>query len=676
MIGNIAVGLIAISLITEIIAIVTAINARRENSKAIFESSRRAALCSFPLLTIALGLLLCLLLSNQFEYVYVYQTVDTTLPAYLKIAALWGGQEGSLLFWCWLLSAFIFAALIKKNDLDHTLTPWVIIVSSFTLGFFLLLVIFIENPFLHFYINMNGDLIKAIIQPPYTLQANPDHGTGMNPLLYHIGMVLHPPALYLGFVGFIIPFSYAIAALITKQKDDLWIRKSQKWSLLAWLFLSIGLVLGSRWAYDVLGWGGYWNWDPVEVAALLPWLTSTAYLHSSLVQEKRGFFKHWSASLIILTFCSVILGTFLTRSGLLSSVHAFNQSAIGIYFFIFTAVMLLGSVILLGVRWSSMKTPFELKSYFSRETIFIFNNLLFITIFLICLLGIFFPILSELFTGQQINVGPQYYKNATGPLFAVLVVIMGVVPLTAWSATSGRNLGKTIWRPLVISLVFPILALLFKINELGAVIAFWIIGASILLTIFDYFRSVSIHSKANQYSVAKSAWRLIHHNRRKYGAYLIHIGVAIMGLGIVGIEFLQSQTQVTLKQNDTAQFAGYSITYQDLVIDNSLPDREIARSIVKVTSPNGVQFFLYPDRNFYYTSGQSVTNPGLRSTPVDDLYVILVDWLPVTSEGATFKIYRNPLVFWLWAGTFVLVFGTMMALWPRKSLRKTGRSGI
>ena len=520
---------------------------------------------------------------------------------------------------------------------------------------------------MHFYIDMNGDVIKAIIQPPYTLQASPEFGTGMNPLLYHIGMVLHPPALYLGFVGFIIPFSYAIAALITKREDDLWIRKSQKWSLLAWLFLSIGLVLGSRWAYDVLGWGGYWSWDPVEVAALLPWLTSTAYLHSSLVQEKRGFFKHWSSSLIILTFCTVILGTFLTRSGLLSSVHAFNQSAIGTYFFIFTAVMLLGSVILMGLRWSIMKTPFELKSYFSREALFILNNLLFIAIFLICLLGVFFPILSELFTGQQINVGPQYYKNATGPLFAVLLVVMGVVPLSAWSAKSGKNLGKTIWLPLLFSLIIPALALLLKVDVIGAIIAFWVIGISILLTLFDYFRSVTIHSKVNHCSAAKSAWRLVSHNRRKYGAYLIHIGVAVIGLGIIGIEFLQSQTQVTLQQNETVEFSGYSITYEDLIIDESHQDREIATSVVKIISPNGAQFTLNPERIFYYVAGQNVTKPGLRSTPLDDFYVILVDWLPISSEGATFKVYRNPLVFWLWTGTIILVFGTLLAMWPKKT---------
>ena len=665
MIGNIAIGLIIIALITSIIAIVMAVNGWREKSKAIYETSRRAAQCSFPLLTAAVGILLYLLVTNHYEYVYVYQTVDSSLPIYLKIAALWGGQEGSLLFWCWLLSLFIFTSLINKKKLDQTLTPWVIVISTFTLGFFLLLVILFENPFLHFYINMNGEVFKSIIQPPYTIQANPDYGTGMNPLLYHIGMVLHPPMLYLGFVGFIIPFAYAIAALITNREDDLWIRKSQKWSLLAWLFLTIGLVLGSRWAYDVLGWGGYWNWDPVEVSALLPWLTSTAYLHSSLVQEKRGIFKHWSASLIILTFCMVILGTFMTRSGLLSSVHAFTQSPIGPYFFAFTALMLLGSVILLGLRFSKLKTSIEIHSYFSREALFIINNLLFIAIFLICLLGVFFPILSELITGQQINVGPQYYKNATGPLFVLLLLIMGIVPLSVWSASSGKNLGRTIWLPFVISLIIPLLLVVNKVREVAAIIAFWVIGFSILLTLFDYFRSAMINARVTHSSILKSAWKLISRNRRKYGAYLIHIGIAVMGLGIIGIEFFQTQTQVTLKQNETVIFSGYSITFHDLIIDESHQDREIAKSVVEGITPNGSVFSLEPERDYYYVAEQSVTIPGLRSTPIDDLYIILVDWLPVSSEGATFKIYRNPLVFWLWVGSIILVSGTLIAIWPK-----------
>jgi cytochrome c-type biogenesis protein CcmF len=287
-IAYIATGTLGIAFIALIIAIVMAINGLRAKSDNILESARLAAISTFPLLSFSLGVLLFLQLTNRFEYAYVYQTTDASMPLYLKIAALWGGQAGSLLFWVWLLSGFIFLAFLRKRKLEKALFPWAIVVSSVILGFYILLTLLFENPFLRYFINMNGDVTTSLIQPPFTLPVTPELGMGLNPLLHHLGMVFHPPMLYLGYVGFIIPFVYTIASLITGREDDLWIRSSQKWSLTAWLFLTIGLVLGSRWAYDVLGWGGYWGWDPVEVSALMPWLTSTAYLHSSMLQEKTG----------------------------------------------------------------------------------------------------------------------------------------------------------------------------------------------------------------------------------------------------------------------------------------------------------------------------------------------------------------------------------------------------
>lgn len=674
MTGIIGLGTLVIAFVALVSAVTLAVNGLRERSAAMLESSRLAVLSSFPLLSLSLVILLIFLIAGRYEFAYVFETIDASMPLHLKIAALWGGQAGSLLFWCWLLSGFIFLAFLKKDKLDPQLTPWVIIVTSVTLGFFILMVVFFENPFLRFFIDFNGDVYKAIVQPAATIAARPDYGMGMNPLLNHLGMVFHPPMLYLGFVGFVVPFGYAIAALVTGREDDLWIRISQKWSLAAWLFLTIGLVLGSRWAYDVLGWGGYWGWDPVEVAALMPWLTSTAYLHSSLVQEKRGIFKHWSAALIILTFCLVILGTFLTRSGLLSSVHAFNQSGIGPWFFVFTAVILIGSVVLLGFRWSRLKKPFEIKSYFSRESLFLFNNLLFVAIFLICLVGVLFPIFSELLTGQQITVGPPFYKNATGPLFAVLLALMGVVPLSAWSASTGRALGRNLWKPFVGSLIVPVVTLFLKVRDVGAIVAFWVVALSILVTLYDYLRSAGIHARTNHHSFFRSAWRLVSRNRRKYGAYLIHLGIALMGLGIIGIEFFQTQTQVTLKQDESVEFSGYTLTYRGLVVDDSREERETAISKISITTESGGGFVLLPERDYYYRSQQSVTKPGLHSTVVDDLYIVLVDWLPVSSEGATFKIYRNPLVIWLWIGTFVLVFGSLVALWPKR--QQDEKSGL
>jgi cytochrome c-type biogenesis protein CcmF len=664
MIATVATGLLVITFTDSISSIILGIFGAKTRSEALVESSRRASLITFPLLSMVMISLIFLLATGRFEYAYVFQTTDANMPFVLKIAALWGGQEGSLLLWCWLLSGFSFISLANKRKADQELTPWVIVVTSLTLVFFLFLVIFYENPFLRFFYDYKGEVIKSLFGPPGSIAAMPEYGLGMNPLLRHPGMVFHPPMLYLGFVGYVIPYAYAIAALIKGRLDDHWIRKTHVWSLSAWLFLTLGLVLGSRWSYDVLGWGGYWGWDPVEISALIPWLTGTAFLHSSMVQEKREGFKRWSVALIILTFCLVIVGTFFTRSGLLSSVHAFSQSTIGFAYLVFTAFMLIGSLILMGYRWDSLKSELQISSYFSRESLFIFNNLIFIAIFLICLVGILFPIFSELATGQQVTVGPPFYRRATGPLFAALLLLMGIVPLSAWSTSTGKRLGRNLLIPGLLSLAVPAIALLQGARDLGAILALWIIFFSIIVTIYDFIRSIVVYARLNRYPFFHSFQYMMSRNRRRYGAYAVHLGIAMMGIGIIGFEFFQTQTQMTVKKDEAIIFAGYSLIYHDLKIDNLSTDREIARAEIHVLRNEQELTWLYPTRTYYYTAQQNVTTPGLRSTLLDDLYIILVDWMPITSDGATFKIYHNPLVIWLWIGSGVLAIGTLFSLWP------------
>ncbi len=673
MIANIGFGLLVITLVTSLIAVITAVYGVTSKTRAMLETSRLAALSTFPLLSMSVAALLALLLSGKFEYVYVYQTTSLSMPVYLKIAALWGGQQGSLLFWCWLLSGFTFIVLIRKWKQDHDLLPWVIVVTNITLFFFMVLVLFFENPFLKYYILYNGEVITSLFQPFHAITAHPTDGSGLNPLLRHFGMVVHPPMLYLGFVGFIIPFAYAIAALIEGRTDDRWLKATRRWSLMAWLFLSLGLILGSRWAYDVLGWGGYWSWDPVEISAFMPWLTGTAYLHSMVMQDKRGLFKHWNVALIILTFCLVIFGTFLTRSGLFSSVHAFSESQIGPAFFIFIAVMFVASLGLLLYRWSSLSSNYQIKSFFSRESAFLYNNLLFLAIFAICLLGVIFPILSELFTGQQVTVGPQFYESAAGPLFALLLLLMGIVPLTAWSTSSARNLGKTVWKPALLSLVFPILAVVLSAKNWIAVIAIWLAALVICVTLYDYIRSIRLRAANHHEPLWKAFLTLTTRNRRRYGGYIIHLGVALMGMGIIGIEFFQTQTQAMLKQGESLDLSGYTITYRDLQITDTPDGRNVAKAEISISRDNQELKVVYPRIDYYYDSEQAVTIPGLRTTLADDLYIILVDWEPVTSEGATIKVFRNPLMNWFWIGSIVAVIGTLLALWPstiRKSIAK------
>jgi cytochrome c-type biogenesis protein CcmF len=664
MIANIGFGILVLTLVLSLYSIGAGIYGARSKIPALIESARLAAILTFPLLSIVAILLVILLSTGHFEYASVFRVTNESMPLYLKIAALWGGQAGSLLFWCWLLSGFTSASAFWTSKKDRALLPWMVVVTMTTLSFFLILVLFLENPFDRIWVLHSGEVVQAMFQPSFSLPAYPGDGMGMNPLLRHLGMVVHPPMLYLGFVGFVIPFAYAISALITGQTDDSWIKTSRKWSLAAWLFLSVGLVLGSRWAYDVLGWGGYWGWDPVEIAAFMPWLTGTAYLHSTMIQEQRSIFKRWNVSLIILTFCLVIFGTFLTRSGVLSSVHAFSQSSIGPLFFIFISIMFITSLGLLLLRWNSLSSENAIKSYFSRESVFLFNNLLFMAIFLICLTGVLFPLLSEVLTGQKVTVGPPFYKNATGPLFAALLLLMGIVPLTAWGTSTVKNLGKEIWKPAISSLIFLIGLPVIGIRQWGAVVALWLVALVIIVTIYDYVKSVTVRAKTHHESGFTAFIRLTGRNRRRYGGYIIHLGIVLIALGIIGIEFFQTQTQGTIKKGDSLQLSGYTITYDDLTVGDTYDGRNVALATVRVSKNNKNLGWVFPRRDYYYESQQPVTLPGVRSTAAGDLYVLLVDWLPVTVDGATFKVFYNPLIGWFWVGAVILVLGTLIALWP------------
>ena len=424
MAANIGYGALVITLLISLYGIFAAIYGERKKAPAWVDSARNAMLLTWPLLTISALSIIYLLVVGRYEVEYVAEVTSNSMPLYLRITALWGGQAGSLVFWTWLMAAFASAVTLRKWDRDREFLPWVIVVSLVTLTFFLIMIIFFENPFARLWQVPLGQPVKAMFQPKGSVPFMMPDGRGLNPLLRHPGMIIHPPMLYLGFVSFVIPFAFAIASLITGRSDDRWIRLTRRWTLVAWLFLSLGLILGGRWAYDVLGWGGYWGWDPVEIAAFMPWLTGTAFLHSVMIQEKRGMLKHWNMVLIILTYALVIFGTFLTRSGVLSSVHAFAQSAIGPLFFAFIGLTFITSLTLLLNRWNELKSEAVMTSMLSREALFLLNNLLFIGILVVCFWGVIFPLISELVTGQKVTVGPPFYERATGPLFAGLLLLM------------------------------------------------------------------------------------------------------------------------------------------------------------------------------------------------------------------------------------------------------------
>ncbi|GAP14007.1 cytochrome c biogenesis factor [Longilinea arvoryzae] len=679
MLADFGFGALVITFLVALFGIGAAVYGGLKNSNRWVESARLAMLLTFPLITLTALSIIILLVTRQYQIQYVYNVTSDSMPLYLKVTALWGGQAGSLVLWSWLMSAFAAAVTLRRWDRDREFLPWVIVVSLVTLAFFLGLSIFVENPFERFWLSSSGREIVALFQPAGATILAPSDGRGLNPLLRHPGMIIHPPMLYLGFVSFVIPYAFAIAALVTGRSDDRWIRVTRRWTLVAWLFLSLGLVLGSRWAYDVLGWGGYWGWDPVEIAAFLPWLSGTAFLHSVMIQEKRGMFKRWNMVLVIVTYSLVIFGTFLTRSGVLSSVHAFAQSAIGPLFFGFIGITFIASLALLLIRWNDLHSGGELTSMLSRESLFLLNNLLFMLIVLVCFWGLIYPLVSELFTGQKVTFGPPWYERTTGPLFAGLLLLMGVAPLSAWGHSTIKTLGRAIWKPAIVSILVLIAVIAFGIRSAGALLAFWLVAFVISVTVYDYGRAVWARHRRTQEALPLALWKLAGRNRRRYGGYIIHLGIVLMSLGVIGIEMFQTQTQGTLKTGESMSLSGYTVTFRSLAEWNNPDGRNIARAVVDVYKDGTYLGQLTPRRDFYFDAQQSMTIPGMRSTMDDDLYLILVDWEEFNTNQATFKLYHNPLVNWLWLGGFVLILGTLVAAWPdpepetvrRREARKT-----
>jgi len=495
----------------------------------------------------------------------------------------------------------------------------------------------------------------------------PPDGQGLNPLLRHPGMIIHPPMLYLGFVAYVIPYAFAMAALITGRADDRWIRLTRRWSLWAWLFLSIGLVLGMRWAYDVLGWGGYWGWDPVEIAALLPWLVSTPFLHTVMIQEKRGMFKHLNMILVILTYAMVIFGTFLTRSGVLSSVHSFAQSAIGPSFFAFIGLSLVVSVSLLIHRWDVLKSEANLASMsmFSREALFLLAALLFGGIFIVSVWGILFPLISELATNQKITVGPPFYERATFLLWGSLMVLMGLAPLSAWTRATIKTIGRAVWKPGLLALVVPVVLLVTGMINVIALVGFTLVAFVIFVSVYEYGRGARARQKSRGENLLVALLRLAARNRRRYGGYIIHISMVIMAIGILGIELFQTETQRSIAVGETIEIADYTIRYDSLAQFPHVDGRIVTRAVMSVFAGEKFLGEVYPRYDFY-PDGQPMTIPGMRSTLKDDLYIILVNWENVSVSQTPFKVYHNPLVNWLWIGSILFVAGTLVAAWPER----------
>lgn len=637
------------------------------------KSARNAALIAFPMLTIPVAILSYKLYTMDFSLAYVADVSSQAMSPFLRLTALWGGQEGSILFWSWLMAGFVAVVLIRKWERDRELMPYFIATAMLTTAFFIGLSVFIANPFARlWHVPGVNDLIQAVFQPAGGISYIPQDGRGLNPLLRHFGMIGHPPTTYLGFTGFVIPFSFAISALITgKAREDEWIRTSRRWTLVAWIFLSIGLILGGRWAYDVLGWGGFWGWDPVENAMLMPWLTGTAFLHSVMITEKRGMLKVWSVALIILTYSLSLFGTFITRTGVVGSVHAFGTSALGPVFFVFIAITFIGSLGLMLKRLDTLKTEHELQSFMSREAIFLLQNLLFLAITFVVFWGTVFPIMSELFVAEKITVGPPYFKKVTGPLFAALLLLMGIAPLFAWRKQAAQRLGRMMLYPFLLSLVWAgVWGYAYQMNP-AAYFALWLVAFVVSSILFEFWKGVRARMARGE-NPFTALQKLIARNHRRYGGYIIHLGVVMIGLGFIGDAYFKQETQVALARGESLTIGDYSLRFDNLESYEGSDGRDVLEATTTLFKDGEFVTTLKPRRDFFVVQRQPSTIPDVYSTPAEDVYVLLVGWEEINFTSSTFKVFVNPLINWTWAGGFVLILGMIIAAWPQAAgQRKT-----
>jgi cytochrome c-type biogenesis protein CcmF len=635
-------------------AIVGGIAAIFTKHPLLIKSARQAGMATCALIFLATGSLVYLFFSDNFSVAYVVAHSNRDLATFYKIAALWSGQEGSLLFWSFLLSIYVFSVLIAYRNKNGELMPYVGVVMASVQIFFLTLNNFVASPF------------KALGIPAangtFDLVARSD-GNGLNPLLQYPEMVIHPPNLYSGYTGFTIPFAFALAALLARYPGEKWIHLTRKWTMIAWCFQSCGILLGAHWAYAVLGWGGYWAWDPVENASLLPWLTGTAFLHSVMMQEKRGMMKVWNVWLVFITFMLCILGTMLTRSGVVSSVHAFAQSSIGSWFLGFLAVIFLVCFAAYLHNRDYLKSENQLDSVASRESSFLFNNLVLLVSCIAVISGTLFPVFSEWISGSRISVGTPFFNRVNIPLGLLLLFLTGVGPLLAWRKTSLDSLKRNFGWPALTGLLAGAVAFAFGLRQFYALVCL-ILCIFVSCTIgMEFFRGARvIHARSGATFVA-SAVDLTMRNTRRYGGYIVHMGMVLIFVGLAGAAF-NRDAQKEMQLGSTLDIGPYKLLLQSF--DQKAERNYTAeRMIVEVLRDNKPLMMLYPERRFFQTNEQSGTMVAIYSTLREDLYVVYAGQSPET-QLPVMHAYLNPLVKFIWFGGAVVALGTLVALLPNR----------
>ena len=637
-----------LALATALYGVASYVMAFRSNRVDVYMSADKTPIIVWGCVMVSSIALWKAFLTNDFslQYVAAYSNID--LDFFYKFSSFWGGQKGSLLFWTLILTTYMMVVHVQNRKQNVRLVPIALAVMMVITLFFLVLLNFSTNPF-------------------ERLPVPPEDGRGLNPLLQNYWMVIHPPTLYLGYVGFTVPFAFATAALLTKNLDDGWIRLTRKWTLVSWFFLCLGNLFGAQWAYVELGWGGYWAWDPVENAAFMPLIVATAYLHSVQIQEKKDMMKVWNMSLVLLTFVMTIFGTFITRSGLIQSVHTFDEATLGYYFLGFLGVIIAFSVTMILLRLPLLQSKNELDSFLSRESSFLLNNLVLLGIAFATFWGTIFPIVSEAFRGVKITVGPPFYNQVNVPIGMVLLALIGIGPVIAWRRSSWSNLKRNFTKPVLTAaigaaMMFPFVPLTDK-SEIFTYITF-ILCIFVMTSMFiEFMKGTGARMEARGESPINALSGLVWKNKGRYGGYIVHLGVVLIFAGIAGSQSYSTDVEKHLKIGDRFQLRGYDFIYEKLLVkeESSTKTRVIAQLGIE---RDGRRLWTgMPEKEFYKGQNQPVTEVDLISTLKEDVYMILADFNPENSS-ATIKVYVNPMVKWMWLGGWVIAFGTMIAVWP------------
>ena len=629
---------------------VAAIVGVRTGRARVVESARTAAFSLFSLVVVANLAMLAALLADDFTLRYVATNSSTDTPTFFKVLALWSADEGSLLLWNLVLGGYLAAVAFRFRRQRPETFPWALAVLFGVSAFYLLLVLGPTTPF-------------------ETLATPPPDGRGPLPLLQnHPLMAAHPPFLYLGFIGFTVPFAFGIAALATGRVSDAWMRVTRRWTIWAWIFLTIGLVLGALWSYGVLGWGGYWAWDPVENVALLPWLTGTAFLHSVMVQERRGVLKVWNLSLIVGTFALTVLGTFLTRGSILSSVHTFAQSLVGPLYLAFLTVVLLGGFGLIAWRREALRAEASFDTPLSRESVFLGNNVLLLVLTLTVLVGTIYPLLAEAVSGGKVSVGAPFFNRNAAPVALLLLFLMGIGPLLPWRAASLsavlRRLQAPAWAAAVVAAL-----LAFTGAGTAAVIVFGLAAFVATATVAEMARGVRAQRRA-----LSGSWRLatrgaIARNHRLYGGLVVHLGLIVAVVGVSWVSLSDRSSEFAIGAGERVRVEGYELALDGVSAREEPHRRVVVADVTVFDAESGEEVVqLHPSLNLYPGASEPIGTPSIRvGTPLNGLRDLYLSLVSVDTEGAAFRFFVNPGVGLLWLGGAIMVLGGVVAAWPTRT---------